>query len=382
MARVAVLGGGFGGLAGAHELRRLLGDGDEVVVVDRRDRFAMGFAKLWDLVGLRPIEEGTGWLRHLAAHGIEHLQAEIRSVDPGERVVDTDGGELRADGLLIALGADDAQLPISGEPGAAVHNLYDAAALPAMRAALERFERGRLLIAVAGQPFKCPPAPFEAALLLDEHLRSRGVREAVELAIATPAPSALPVAGPEASGAIADALAARGIELLTGRALGAVDAAGQQARFDSGEERGFDLLLAVPATAPPQVLGGSPLAGTGGWITPDPRSLRSDFAHVYAVGDCTTVPTATAALPKAGIFAEGEALVAARNLAADLVGGASEVFDGHGFCFLELPGQQVALVEGDFFAEPAPDVGMRAPNHEGFLAKQRFERERLQRWLG
>jgi sulfide:quinone oxidoreductase len=138
----------------------------------------------------------------------------------------------------------------------------------------------------------------------------------------------------------------------------------------------------VPGAAPPPVLAGSGIAGPSGFVHPDPRTLATEVERVYAVGDCTTVPTATAALPKAGVFAAGEAEVAAANLLADLGHGPPASFDGHGHCYLELPGREVAIVQGDFFAEPAPRVTMSPPTPAGFEAKLAFEAALLRDWFG
>jgi sulfide:quinone oxidoreductase len=138
----------------------------------------------------------------------------------------------------------------------------------------------------------------------------------------------------------------------------------------------------VPAEKAPPVLAGSPLAGRSGFVEPDRYTLRTSFPRVYAVGDCTQVPTAAAQLPKAGVFAAAQGRVAAANIAADLWGGDGARFDGHGMCFLELPGRRVATVEGNFFAEPSPDVGFSEPSEAGFERKQAYERARLSEWLG
>src|SRR5947209_7353184 len=105
MASVVILGGGFGGLAAATELRTLLGDGHDITLVDRRDHFYMGFAKLWDLGGARPLADGTRSLSRLEARGIRFLRAAVTAIDPQRRVVTTDDGTLHADALLVAVGA-------------------------------------------------------------------------------------------------------------------------------------------------------------------------------------------------------------------------------------------------------------------------------------
>jgi sulfide:quinone oxidoreductase len=382
VARVLILGGGFGGLSAATTLRDLLAPGDEIVLVARDDRFAMGWTKLWDLTGIRPLADGQRSLHTLEERGIRYRQADISAIEPEARAAATTAGDVEADALIVALGAADHPDQVAQLDGDVAHNLYSFAALPAAKGALADFSAGRLLVAVMGQPFKCPPAPFEAILALDEHLRLRGDRDGTELEIATPSPSALPVAGDDASAVIADALSERDIGLRTEHTATRVDAAGRTVTFDTGEERDFALCFAVPGSVPPAVVAESRLAGSGGWIRPDPRTLRTSSPGVYAVGDCTTVPTATAALPKAGVFAAAEAEVAARNVAAELGHGSPATFDGRGHCYLEFPGRQVARVAGDFFAEPAPDVALEPPSTAAYEAKLAFERERLTAWFG
>jgi sulfide:quinone oxidoreductase len=374
MASILILGGGFGGLAAAHELRAQLPDDHDVTVLAADDHFYTGFAKLWDLVGTRPLEQGTASLSALERYGIRFVQTRITAIDPAERRVETGAGSFSADFLLVALGAGPGPEQLLGLHGPA-HNLYDANELPGMRADLAHLDAGTLVVTVLGAPYKCPPAPYEAALLLDEHLRGRGVRDASELVVTTPQPMTLPAAGPENSQFVADALEDRGIELRTEQSVQAIDAETRTLSFTDGGHLEYALLLAVPKALPPQVVAESPLAGEGGWIHPDRETLRTRFEGVYAAGDCTAPPP-----PKAGIFAEAEARVAARNIAAEIDGTPGDRFDGMGYCFLEFPGQRASALEGNFFAEP-PEVQLAKPDAETFARKEAFETERLRDWL-
>ncbi len=381
MPHLLILGGGFGGLAAAHELRRLLDDGHEITLVDRDDEFYMGFAKLWDLAGTRPLAAGTRSLHGLEARGVRFLQAEVESIDPAARSVRTSQGELVGDALLVALGTAGSPAQREQLAGPGAHDLYDGTALRDMRADLEAVTSGRVVVSILGGPHRCPPAPFEAALIVDRLLRDRGVRDDVEVVLTTPKPITLPVAGVDASAYVADRLADHEVRLLTEHAVRDVDGAAQRLTFGDDTSLDYDVLLGVCADAPPPVVADSPLAAGDGWIHPDPRTLATGFDRVYAVGDCTTVPTAAGQLPKAGVFAAGEAAVAAANMAADLGHGDGATFDGHGYCFLELPGDLVAFVEGNFLADP-PDVSLTPADHEQFRRKQTYERDLLDRWLG
>jgi sulfide:quinone oxidoreductase len=386
MKRAVVLGGGFGGLAAATELRARLDADDEVVLVDRRDSFAMGFAKLWDLAGTRPLADGTRSLHALADRGIRFVPAEIGAIDAAARTVTTSNGTIAGDGLVVALGSQPAPRHRQWLQAPGAHDLYDPTALPAMREALSAIDRGRVVVAILGGPFKCPPAPYEAALIVDGLLRGRGVRDAVEVVVTTPQPMSLPAAGVDASRYVAGHLDDHDVELRAEHRVTDVDPQRRVLAFadrdgEQTQELAYDLLLGVPADALPAVLADAGLAGPSGWIEPDRHTLATDVAGVYAVGDCTVIPTATAQLPHAGVFAAAQGRVAARNLVADLTGGTRERFDGHGYCFLELPGERVAYVEGDFYADP-PDVVLTPADHEQFRRKQAYEREHLAAWLG
>jgi sulfide:quinone oxidoreductase len=284
-------------------------------------------------------------------------------------------GSFDADFLLVALGAGQGPEQFLHLQGPA-HDLYDANELPEMRADLAQLDAGTLVLAILGAPYKCPPAPYEAAFLLDEHLRGRGVRDAIELVVTTPQPMTLPAAGAEVSQFVADTLEDQGIELRTEQSVQAIDVDTRKVSFADGGQLQYTLLLEVPQAVPPQVVADSALAGEGGgWIQPDRETLLTRFERVYAAGDCTASPP-----PKAGVFAEAEARVAARNIASEIDGGPGDRFDGTGYCFLEFPGQRASALEGHFFAQP-PEVHLAEPDTETFVRKQAFETERLRDWL-
>ncbi len=393
--RTVILGGGFGGLATATELRRRLGEEHEIVVVDRGDRFLMGFRKLWGLVGLEGgLEAGSRPLAALEGRRIGFRHASVEAIHGAERRVETDAGELEADFLVVALGAEPRGDAVSGLREHAV-NLYDPASIPDAAARVAAFREGRVVVGIAGLPYKCPPAPYEASMLLEEHFRGRGDAEGVEVAVTTPLPVPLPPAGPAGNEWLTGELSRRRIRCETGREIVAVEAG--RLRFAGGGSDGgggtdreesaslaFDLALLVPPHRPPAAVAESDLAGEGGWIRPDPRTLATGHERVWAIGDCVHIPLGErAALPKAGLFADGEGRVVAAAIAAEATGGESpEPFDGRGACFLETGAGEAALLEGRFYAEGGPDVRLQEPSAEHARRKRRLESERLTEWFG
>lgn len=381
MKRTLILGAGFGGLALATELQQLLGKQHDIVLIDRREHFLVGLRKLWALVGLGTLEEGQRSRRTLSNRGLEFLERDVLRIEPAERRVVTDQGTFEGDYLVVALGAEPRPDLIPGLAEHA-HNLYDAGAIPVLTDALARFDGGRIAILIAGGPYKCPPAPFECAMLMEEHMRDRGLRQRTEIEVDTFQAILLPNAGKDGSAWLAGQLSARGIEFHTGRKLQKVEAS--RAVFAGGESVSAEILVGVPPHRPPGVVRESGLTGEGDWVIVDPATLGTPYERVFAIGDVNQIQLANGLpLPKAGLFAELQGIHVAAAIAADCgVGARPRGFDGRGFCFVEMGKSLATRVEGDFFARPEPKVRVLDATATRAEEKRRFESERLERWFG
>jgi sulfide:quinone oxidoreductase len=378
--RTLILGGGFGGIAAAVELRRLLRPSHEVVLVDRKPAFAMGLRKLWELVGHATVADGSRDRKLLERLGIEFVQAEIASIDAAGRSAATSAGALSADRLVVALGAVSRPdlVPGLAEHG---HDVWAFGGVAAAARALADRDGGRIAVLVAGAPYPCPPAPYECALHVDDHLRGRGVRARTELTVATLQPILMPNAGRAGSDWMAGQLAARDIGHRVGAKVERVEPG--RVVFDDGSEQPFDLLLAVPPHRAPEAVSASGLTEHG-WVAVDPRTLATGHTGVYAVGDTTTIPLANGLpLPKAGVIAERQGLRVAQAIAAELSDSpAPAPFDGKGECPIELGARTAARVEGDWYATPEPVVTIDGPSPEHAGEKADFESARLAHWFG
>lgn len=370
---VVIAGGGFGGLSAANAIRRALPpDRVRITLVDQRDWFMVGFAKLWIIRGTRTFAESAAPLSGLAARGIDFVKAEIERIDPSSRMVETSAGTLKCDYLVVALGA---QLSPEKIPGLAEHglNLYDHTQLVSIRERLLDMESGRIAVAITAMPYKCPPAPYEAALLIDSLLREREKRDRIDIDVYGPAPITLPAAGPEISGRVQNMLRAENIRFHGSCRTISVEP--DHLKFEEGTAA-FDILVAVPPHTLPPVASG--LAGGDPFIKID-RMGRTVFSNVFAVGDITTLPAGQTPVPKAGVFAEGEGAVVASCIISDITGAADpDPFDGRGGCFIESGRQTASVIEVDAFA---PATKLSAPTESNLEAKLQFERDRLVGWL-
>jgi sulfide:quinone oxidoreductase len=330
--RVVVLGAGFGGLELSTMLSEALGDRLDLTLIDRNDSFFYGFSKLDVMFGRESPDAVRLPYHTIVKPGVVFRQEIITAIDPAARRVATDHGTYDADVLVIALGADydPAATPGLIEGG---HEFYSFAGAERLREVLPTFSSGHAIVGVTSTPFKCPPAPSEAALLLHDYLTTRGVRDGCEISLVMPFGVPIPPS-PGGSRALLAAFAERGITFVPNRRVRALDPARRVAILDDESEMPYDLFLGIPKHRVPDVAAASGLTENG-WIPVNPKNLKTRFPGVYAVGDVTSVGTA-----KAGTFSEGAARVVVASLLAEMQGGEPPAaYAGAGTCYVEFGGR-------------------------------------------
>ncbi len=346
---VLILGAGFAGLELATRLSDSLADELRITLLDQNESFSFGFSKLDVMFGRKTAEDVRLPYRDISKDGVEFRQERVTSIDPESRRVTTDEDSYEADVLAVALGADyDFAATPGFEQGG--FEYYSIAGAERLRDALPDFDAGKLVIAILGHPFKCPPAPFEGALLLHDSLVQRGIRQATEITVYGPMAAPVPITG---------------------------DTESRVARLESGETVPYDLFIGIPVHRVPEVVERSGLA-VDGWVPVDHANLATRFAGVYALGDVAGAPVA-----KAGVFAEAAARVVADDIAAGLRGVELErPYEGAGSCYLEFGRGSVAKVEANFLGGPKPTARLVGPSRELAAEKQEFGSTRRERWFG
>lgn len=376
---VLILGGGFGGLSTANEIRKSLSSSQvKITVVDKKNFFMVGFAKLWIIKGTRTFENSTGSLSGLAKKGIDFLNEEILQIDLENKNVNTTTQNLSYDFLVVAMGAVLAPQKIPGltENGL---NLYDYRESEKIHDKIKELKSGNIVISIMGMPYKCPPAPFEASLIIDSMLRESGIRDAFQIHCYSPAPITLPAAGPEVSKQILDLINSEKIVFHNSCKIRSIEK--NKLIFEQGEAN-FDLLLAVPPHVAPDVIYESGLAEKDNFIPID-RDCKTPFENVYAIGDVTTLKvTEKMTVPKAGVFAEGEGMAVAQNIISKIKSKEeSSLFDGKGGCFIESGRDTASLIEVDMFSGPKPSTNLTESTTKHLDEKLQFEKDRLTKWL-
>jgi len=322
-AKVVVLGGGSGGIVAASHLGETIGRDHDVVLIDQRPQHIFQSSYLWMATGKR---EPSDILRPMAAVGkrnVSFVQDRVVHIDTDRRLVTMANGEMPYDKLVVSLGFQTHPEEVPGDREL-VHHTWELEPALQMRQALSRFQGGRLVIGVAGPPYRCPPGPYEATWLFEDYLREKGVRDNTQIDFFTPEPG--PVGGSgKPSEWIRAHLAERGVNLHSEFAIETVDGANKVLRAQDGRELPFDLLMVVPPHRPSQVLYDSGLVDKPAGIDVDYDYLETQWDGVYAIGDNANLPAS-----KAGVVAHMAADTVAHNIAAELTGkGHKERFKLH-----------------------------------------------------
>lgn len=377
-----IVGAGWGGLTAAHHLRGQVSSEHRIRVIERSATFSLGVSNLGLMTGERETRQIQRNMANLKRPGIEWIHAEVRAVDPEARSVETDAETFAGDYVVLALGAELVPGLIPGFEEAA-HNLYEVEGAAAIHDELERFDGGRIVVLVAGAPFRCPAAPYEAAMLVEAWARAHGIRTQVEIDLYTPESIPMAVAGPAVGQALTAFLDRQGIGHHFEHQVTEIDQPSRTIRF--GDTRAsYDLLIGIPPHHAPSALREAGLIDSSGYVPvhpqtlellSEPDTLQVQYPGVYAIGDVAAVRLLNSMLlPKAGVFAEGQAQVVAEAIAAEINDEPQpRGYDGHGFCYVDVGDGLAAYGTGDFYAYPGPRVTLQDPSKEGRQAKEEYE---------
>ncbi len=387
-----ILGAGFGGLAAANLLRKNLSQEEcQITVIDKNQHFMMGLVNLWILSGSRELESSQVALNKMEAKGIKFLNDEITNIDPSKNSVTTktNQNKLEYDYLLVALGAELAPRQINGfgDNDVSCFNVYDPQQIPSLRERILALKRGQIVICIADIPYKCPPAPYEVSLLINDILTRNGTRESIDLNIYVPTPIALPVAGAKVSQDVVELLNDNHIEFHPLHKLKRISDK-KTIEFENGNKASYELLILVPPHQVPQVIKNSGLleGADQRWINVDRFTFRTKYKNIFAIGDVTEIRVDKAVtVPKAGIFAEGEAKAVSQQIINEIKNDNGDkehtIFDGRGFCFMEVGNKKAGYVYVDLYNKAGPTTRLDPPSDEFYQKKLDFERSRLNEWL-
>jgi sulfide:quinone oxidoreductase len=391
--RILILGAGFGGLTAANLLQKNLSSlpvsvEHQISIIDQKDYFMMGLVNLWILSGTRTLEDSKIHLNRLENKGIRYLNDKVTGIDVASKTVTIRGSNLKLkyDYLIIALGTEYSVEEVKGFLENGGFNLYDAEQVTKLRERILSLEKGRIAICITSIPYKCPPAPFEASLLINDILVKNGTRDSIDIDIYTPTPISLPVAGAKVSQDVINLLNDNRINFHPLHKIKTVLDM-EKIEFENGNWVNYDLLIGIPLHKVPEVIRNSGLITQGqNWINVDKFSLKTEFENVFAIGDVTEIKVnENVVIPKAGVFAEAQAKVVSQQIVDDIENDknkqTSSRFDGKGFCFMEVGNEKAGYIAADFYHEEGPATHLEPPSDESYKKKLDFERSKLNEWL-
>ncbi len=348
-ARVVVLGGGVGGTLVANLLSKELGAEAKVTVVDPTGMHVYQPGYLYVALG----QANGRWLvrdeRTLLRKDVDLVVEEAIRVHPDAGTVQLErGGGIDWDYLVITTGA---RLAHDQVPGLAEgsYEFYSLEGAQRLREALRRFSGGRIMVGIAGIPYKCPPAPVEFVFMLEEYLRKRDIRDRSEVTLLSPLNRAFTIES--ASKVIQPIMEERGINLTTFFNVESVDPSAGVVSSLEGEKNEYDLLVLVPPHRGQSVVSNSNLGDASGWLPTDRATLQvRGFDRIFAMGDATDLP-----ISKSGSTAHFEAPVVASRIASLIKGTApKENYGGKVMCFLETGNRKATVLRFDYEHPPAP----------------------------
>jgi len=372
---IVICGAGFGGLELTARLSAAFGSQIDITLIDKNDAFIFGFSKFEIMLGRQRREDVSSHYARIEKSGVTFRQELITSIDPVARRVVTDRNAYDADILVVALGAD---YDFGATPGFAEggHECYSVDGAIQLRDVLPNVKSGNVVVAVISEPFKCPPAPCEAAMLLDEYFSDRGVRQDINLSVISPWGRPIPPSGP-ASDAILGRFRERNISWMPNQGVTSIDGATKTVDLRDGNTLPYDLFLGIPVHRVPAVVEASGLA-VDGWVPVNKANLSTRFPDVYAIGDVTSAP-----VPKAGIFAESAGRAVAEHLIVRLrEEGTAKPYDGAGACFIEFGDQKVGRVDVDFLTGPSVTAPLTEASLQGAEETREFAAWRRMFWFG
>ncbi len=362
-AHIVIAGGGVGGVVAANRLALLAPDDTQITLVDATGRHIYQQGWLYIPLGEEETRRLQKKVRSLVYDRVQVIAKPVTGIDLDSRIVHLNGQRLPYDFLVLATGCEPNPEEVPGLTEGA-HHFHSAEAAMRLRAALENFEGGRVVVGVGGLPYKCPPSPIEFACLLHEHLVQRGIRDKTELIYATPLPCVFHI---EPLVPIFEERFERfGIQVATFFTLEAFDPVTKKAVSMDGQELTADLFVLTPPHCGVECIRKSGIGDQKGFLPTDRYTLKvNGTERVYALGDGVNLPT-----PKSATAAQKQACVVAENIVAELTGKELRRYNGQVGCVIELGGGEATVASFDYDNPPHPPK----PNKTLFQQKRAMRR--------
>lgn len=352
--RIVILGGGTGGTMTANRLARKLGDEInkhevEVILISNNEKHIYQPGYIFVALGLSGPEHFIREEKKIIHRNVTLVFDNIEKIETEKKELQSKNQHYPYDYLIISTGSypDFNSLPGLAEGASNFYTLNGAIKL---RDDLADMKEGRILITV-DVPHKCPAAPLEITLMLDDYFRKRGLRDKVKIKYTYPI-NRLHALAPVAEWAEPQ-FKKRNISSETFFNLEKVDPDKKVAITMDGIEHPFDLLISIPAHTGAPVISSSGLGDEDGFIPTDRHTLKMKGSdNVYVIGDATNLP-----ISKAGSTAHYQTETLVPNIINRIKGRPeTALYNGKVACFLENSLEDASMITFDYKNPPEPAV--------------------------
>ena len=356
MKRIVILGAGTAGTITANKLAQELDLSEwKITIVDQSELHYYQPGFLFIPFGIYGRNDVVRARRDYLPRDVELIVSEIELIeaDKNQVKIKKDGRILSYDFLVIATGS---RVVPEETPGLSEHewrrsifDFYTVDGALALQKYLRTWQGGRVVLNVAEMPIKCPVAPLEFLFLADWFFHEHGIRDRVELTLATPLPGAF--TKPRASRLLGDMLDEKGISVVPEFNIMEVDPDGKKISSYDGVEIDYDLLISVPVNMGDTLIGRSGLGDELNFVPTEKHTLKArDFDNIFVLGDATNLPSS-----KAGSVAHFQGDVFIENFMRYVDGlPLQETFDGHANCYIESGFGKGFLIDFNYDVEPLP----------------------------
>lgn len=350
--RIAILGGGTAGTTLANRLARKLSHeirkGDaEVFLISNTDRHIYQPGYLFVAFNEKPLDHFIRPQQSLVHRLVTMVYDEVEKIDVEKKVLLSKRNRYSYDYLVIATGSYPDFDAVPGMKDV-TYNFYTPEGAEKLRDRLATFEGGKIMI-VIDVPHKCPAAPLEVTLMLDDYFRRRNMRDRVEILYTYPI-GRIHSLQPIADWAMPE-FEKRNIQYETYFNMESIDPEKKTVHTMDGAEHPFDLLISIPAHKGAPVILNSGLGDETGFIPTDRFTLKMiGQEDVYVIGDATNLP-----ISKAGSTAHYESETLTHNLISRIRGlPETKRYDGRVACFLENSLGDASFILFDYNHPPKP----------------------------
>ena len=358
MKRIVILGAGTAGTITANKLARELDLNEwKITIVDQSEHHYYQPGFLFIPFGIYGRNDVVRARRDYLPRNVEIIISEIELIeaDKNQVKIKKDSRVLMYDYLIITTGS---RVVPAETPGLAEHewrrsifDFYTIDGALALQKHLRTWQGGRVVLNVAEMPIKCPVAPLEFLFLADWFFHEQGIRDQVELTLATPLPGAF--TKPRASSLLGAMLDEKNIRVVPEFNIMEVDPDGKKITSYDGVELDYDLLISVPVNMGDPLIARSGLGDELNFVPTEKHTLKArDFDNIFVLGDATNLPSS-----KAGSVAHFQGDVFIENFLRYIDGlPLQETFDGHANCYIESGFGKGFLIDFNYDVEPLPGM--------------------------